>query len=86
MRDHERLSRLPDPELAWLDDLLDPCQPLPESKPSALVRRIQRGQAAEIAAAAEYGRPGSDTRGTPVEAVSEPAGPVCSLSPKWGAA
>ena len=82
----ERLCRLPDPELGWLDDLLDPHQAVPAPCPSRTVRAIQRGMRAENASAVAEGGVWPDTHGTPAEAVSGPAGPVCSLSPKWGAA
>ena len=86
MCERERLSRLPDPDLAWLDDLLDPAQPVPASRPSATVRTIQRGQAAEIAAQRDGTGVWPDTRGTSAEAVSGAASPVSGLFPKWGAA
>lgn len=97
-------TALPDPELGeYLADLfcercwhcreVCPCnpRPLPEPRPSATVRTIQRGVIAESAAEIGEAPAGVTTPDEPVEAASEPLGrqngPVCGLfPPKRGAA
>ena len=99
-----RLTQLPDPALEdridgliheWCSLPVDLCpcnpRPLPEPKPSATVRTIQRGVIAESAAEPAETPDGVTTPERSVEAASEPHspqnGPVCGLfPPKRGAA
>lgn len=89
-----RLTELPAPAVAerlealvhgWCGMPRDICRcdprPLPEPKPSGVVRALQRGRRAEIDSEPLDDHPAPDTRGTPETAPEPPLSPISALFP-----